>query len=94
MASDQDFAQWAALFVNAQSEVPTTPAPPSPTPASPVISTKVTSAANALLHSVDAGGIPAFVTSNLKQIALDNGIEINDHWTPNQIIEAIRAKAA
>ena len=89
MSSQDDFAQWAALFITAQSDVQVTPVV-----VAPIISPNITAAANALLHSVDAGGIPAFVTSNLKQIALENGIEITEQWTPNQIIEAIREKAA
>ncbi len=53
----------------------------------------LTPAACELLRTVDAGGIPAFVTGNLKQIALDNGVDVTDDWTPNEIIEAIRSKA-
>ena len=53
----------------------------------------ITPAAGDLLRVVDAGGVPAFVTSNLKQIALDTGVEVTDDCTPNEIVEAIRSKA-
>jgi hypothetical protein len=52
----------------------------------------ITPAAGGLLRSVDAGGVPAFVTGNLRQIASDNGIEVGPGWTPNEIVDAIRAK--
>jgi hypothetical protein len=52
----------------------------------------ITPAAGDLLRSVDAGGVPAFVTGNLRQIASDNGIEVGPGWTPNEIVDAIRAK--
>ena len=52
----------------------------------------LTPAARELLRSVDAGGVPAFVTHNLRQIALENGIEIAAQWSPNRIIDAIRQK--
>lgn len=52
----------------------------------------ISAAAGDLLRSVDAGGIPTFVTGNLRQIASDNGIEVGPGWTPNEIVAAIRAK--
>ena len=54
----------------------------------------VTAAACELLQVVDAGGVPAFVTNNLKQIAEDNGIEVTIQSTPNEIVDAIRDKAS
>jgi hypothetical protein len=87
MSTDDQFAQWAALFVQSVSAVEE---PPS---ASPVVPYKgITTAASALLRDIDAGGVPAFVTSNLKQIAKENGIDAGNAWTPNEIIAAIRAK--
>ncbi len=56
--------------------------------------TGVTPAACELLRAVDAGGVPGFVTNNLKQIARDNGVEVQIHWTPNEIVAAIRGKAS
>lgn len=91
MAFDEKLARWAALFIRAQDDagIDATPAPPAsagaPYPG-------VTEAAAELLRAVDAGGVPAFVTSNLKQIARDNGVDAPDGWTPNQIIEAIRSR--
>lgn len=54
--------------------------------------TKVTAAALLLLDAVNRGGIPAFMTANLKQIASENGITVNEGTTPNEIIEAIHLK--
>lgn len=56
--------------------------------------TGVTPAACELLRAVDAGGVPGFVTKSLKQIARDNGIEVQIEWTPNEIVDAIRGKAS
>ena len=53
----------------------------------------LTPAARDLLRSIDAGGVPAFVTQNLRQIALENGIDVAAQWSPNRIIDAIRQKA-
>ena len=53
----------------------------------------ITQAASELLQSIDAGGVPAFVTSSLIEIANENDITVPDHWTPNEIVAAIRAKA-
>jgi hypothetical protein len=88
MSSDDDLAQWAALFMSSYAE----------TPAAPVAAdltdyVGLTQSAIDLLQSVDAGGVPAFVTANLVQIALDNGVDISGQQTPNEIIELIRAKA-
>ncbi len=95
MQPDDRFAQWAAAFLRSVSgggdgatgavQVP---------PAVPGIPYDgITPAAGDLLRSVDAGGVPAFITGNLRQIASDNGIEIGPGWTPNEIVDAIRAKA-
>lgn len=47
-----------------------------------------------LLAKVDAGGVPAYVTANLKRIARDHGITPAEMKakTPNEIIDAIREK--
>lgn len=90
MGSDEIFARWASLFVssldncNAENSCAE--------PAEPAY-TGVTPAASELLQSVDSGGVPAFVTSRLIEIACENGIEADADWTPNEIIEAIREKA-
>jgi hypothetical protein len=90
MESDNKFAQWAALFVSGFSADAGT-APQSLAPG--IQYPGLTGAAGDLLRAVDAGGVPAFVTGNLKQIARDNGVEAADDWTPNEIVEAIRSKA-
>jgi len=92
--SDDQFAQWAALFASSYGEnaahlvghqVPIAPG---------VQYVGVTPAACQLLRAVDAGGVPAFVTKQLKQIAKDNGIDVTVDWTPNEIVEEIRKKAS
>lgn len=91
--SDDRFAQWAAQFLNACAEGDTGASPAeSPTPDG-IQYAGLTRAANDLLRAIDADGIPAFVTANLKQIAKDNGIVVSAEWTPNEIIDALRAKA-
>ncbi|MBI5922684.1 MAG: hypothetical protein HY847_13705 [Betaproteobacteria bacterium] len=83
MEPANQFAQWVALLVNKFRE--------SRTPG--IQYTGVTPAACELLRAVDAGGVPAFVTKNLVQIAKNNGIEADSRWTPNEIVGAIRGKA-
>lgn len=94
MDADEKLAKWAALFVRACSEgdagaVPSGRAEPAASAQYP----GVTQAARELLQAVDAGGVPAFVTASLKQIAGENGVAITDAWTPNEIVAAIRSKA-
>lgn len=55
-------------------------------------SAMLTPAAFLLLDAVDHGGVPAFMTSNLKQIASDNGIAVIDGMTPNEVINALRIR--
>ena len=84
----KDISQWAAQFLRMyQENAAVAPEPPDARYGG------VTKAARELLLAIDAGGVPAFVTGKLKQIAQDNGIEVADHWTPNQIVDALRAKA-
>ncbi|MFA6311212.1 MAG: hypothetical protein WCV99_02140 [Sterolibacterium sp.] len=96
MESDDEFAHWAKLFASHYSE--SKPRPVLGEQLAPssrgVQYTGITPAAGELLRAVDAGGVPAFVTGSLKQIAEDNGIAVGDQWTPNEIIEAIREKAS
>ena len=90
MESDEKFAQWAALFVTAYDE--SVADNNSGEQAAPAY-TGVTLAASELLQSIDAGGVPAFVTSSLIEIACENDITVPDYWTPNEIVAAIRVKA-
>lgn len=96
MAIDEQFTQWATLFFRSfrQNEVAAglIETPASLTPGIQYVG--VTPAASELLRSVDAGGVPAFVTSSLRRIAEDNGIDITSQWSPNQIVAAIRGKAS
>jgi len=53
----------------------------------------ITKDAQDLLRKVDEGGVPGFITNNLRRIASDNGITIEGADTPNSVISKIRAKA-
>jgi len=70
--------------------VPKAPAAPE-VPVAPTPSV-LTPDAEALLDSVDAGGIPGFVTNNLRRIAQENGITVTASTTPDDIIAGLRAK--
>ena len=52
----------------------------------------VTTEADALIETVDAGGVPGFMTSNLKRIMAENDIPVTGQMTPNDAIAALRAK--
>ncbi len=96
--SNDELAQWAASFLALCEETPpllgtTERVLPSDAALVPSpLSAAITPAAHALLDAVDRGGVPAFMTSALKQIALDNGIALSAQSTPNHIIEALREK--
>ena len=93
MKPDDTFANWASLFLTAYEEGTADPASAAQQ-SRPAVYNGISPAADELLQSIDAGGVPAFVTANLLEIAAENGIEAADDWSPNQIIEAIRAKAS
>lgn len=92
MQSDESFAKWAAAFLRTVGGVGGAGAGQDAAAVAGLRYEGITPAAGDLLRSVDAGGIPAFVTGNLRQIASDNGIEVGPGWTPNEIVAAIRAK--
>lgn len=54
----------------------------------------LTKDAEDLLESADAGGVPAFVTANLRRIAKENNIPLTADITPNEIIDQLRVKGA
>lgn len=92
MAADNKLAEWAAAFIASYDN------PAGVTAAAPAVAVPdaqypgITPAAAALLRAVDAGGVPAFVTGSLKQIASDNGVVVSEQSTPNDIVAAIRSK--
>lgn len=92
MKSDERFATWAAAFLRTVSGEGDAGAGQVHASTPGHRYEGITAAAGDLLRSVDAGGIPAFVTGNLRQIASDNGIDVAPGWTPNEVIDAIRAK--
>lgn len=53
----------------------------------------ITDDAADLLTKVDQGGVPGFITNNLKNIAEKNGITIEGSDTPNSVIEKLRQKS-
>ncbi len=44
-----------------------------------------------ILKTIEDGGVPAFMTPNLKRIAEENGVSVSDDETPNEIIARLRA---
>jgi len=52
----------------------------------------LTPEADALLRSVDDGGVPGFISRNLERIANENGVEVTKQMTPTDVINALRAK--
>ncbi len=94
MDADKNFAKWASLFVDSMNNCKAVDDHSGhQVSAEGIKYTGINEAGCDLLRSVDAGGIPAFVSSNLIEIAYDNGIDVSDDWTPNEIVDAIRAKA-
>jgi hypothetical protein len=53
----------------------------------------LTPEAQELLRKVDAGGVPSFTTGNLERIARENGVDVSDGMTPNEIIDELRRRA-
>jgi hypothetical protein len=92
MRQDDRFAKWAAAFLRTVGADSGVGAGQGAGAAPGLRYEGITPAAGDLLRSVDAGGIPAFVTGNLRQIASDNGIDVSPGSTPNEIVAAIRAK--
>lgn len=88
--SDETLAKFAAAFLAnfAANDVPPLAVPQS-LPDYPGLTVE---AAN-LVRAVDGGGVPAFVTENLRRIAADNGIPTDSRTTPDQIVAALRAQA-
>ena len=93
MSEPNSLGAWAAAFLrlheleaqpatDASCDIPAVPGPQR--------YAGITPAASALLESIDAGGVPAFVTSNLLQIARDNGLQVTQDWTPNDIVDSLR----
>ena len=54
----------------------------------------LTQEAEDLISTVDEGGVPGFMTNNLRRIAKENNIEVTTTDTPNTIIENLRSKQA
>lgn len=53
----------------------------------------LTPAGEELLASVANGGVPGFMTNNLKRVAAENGVIVETNDTPNSVIEKLKAKA-
>jgi hypothetical protein len=79
---------------SAVADGPQTAAPlPSPTAQSGARSDGLTDEAQELLRKVDAGGVPSFISGNLERVARENGVNVAEGMTPNEIIDGIRRKA-
>jgi hypothetical protein len=46
-----------------------------------------------LLDAVDRGGVPAFISANLRHLAMAWGIVLTDQLTPDQVVHEIRKRA-
>ena len=78
---------------------PATPAPapaaatPAPAPAAATPAPALTPEAEDMLNKLSAGGAaPSFVSKNLERIAAENGVEVTDKTTPNQIVDELKKK--
>ncbi len=89
MTTDRYFFRWAARFLRARGNEPV----PVELPDINDPYAALSPAARELLRSVDAGGVPAFVTGRLKKIAAENGVEIDGRWTPDAIVNQLRIRA-
>lgn len=94
MQSDDQFSAWASLFLKHydSAEIGVDAVPPANGEVCPLTGGVITVAAQQLLMAVEAGGVPTFVSNNLRQIAADNGIQVTADWTPNDIIAALKEK--
>ena len=54
----------------------------------------LTDDAEKFIEAADSGGIPAFISKNLRRIANDNDVAITKSMTPNDVIAALKAKKA
>lgn len=52
----------------------------------------LTKEAEDLISTVDEGGVPGFMTNNLRRIAKENNVEVTPKDTPNTVIETLRSK--
>jgi hypothetical protein len=52
----------------------------------------LTQEAEDLISTVDEGGVPGFMTKNLRRIAKENNVEVTPKDTPNTVIENLRSK--
>ncbi len=52
---------------------------------------KLNNGAIELLKNVDTGGVPAFMTRNLRRVAEESGLNVSKTDTPNSVIERLRA---
>jgi len=84
--------------VDAAAERPITPAaepPTTPAAEPPITATarrRLTREARALLRQADQGGVPMFVSQNLRRIAQENGVDVSEDMTPNTVVDALRAR--
>jgi len=81
-AREAVFAEMQALQQRIQAAAPEAPA-----------ATAVTPEAQAVIDTADAGGVPGFISNNLRRIADDNGVAVTPDMQPNQVIDALRTKA-
>jgi len=65
----------------------------SPNPNQPVVNDQqLTSEGQELLQRVDRDGPPGFITNNMRRVAVENGIEVNERTTVEDIIGDLRQR--
>jgi hypothetical protein len=55
---------------------------------------ELTAEARAVINAADAGGVPGFISQNLRRIAQENGVEITPEMQPGAVIDALRSKVS
>jgi hypothetical protein len=52
---------------------------------------RLTTEAQQLIDAADRGGVPGFISNNVRRIAEENGVRITPDMTPNDVIDALRS---
>ena len=65
---------------------------PSKAAEQPTVDNTLTQEAKDLLKSIGEGSKPTFITKNLERIAKENGIEVTDKMSADDVINALKEK--
>jgi murein DD-endopeptidase MepM/ murein hydrolase activator NlpD len=53
----------------------------------------ITDEAREVINAADRGGVPGFISQNLRRIAEENDVPVSADMRPNDVVDALRAKA-